>query len=318
MSQKSAPHVVVGAGPVGRAVAALLAERGERVLLASRSGAGAPVPGVERVALDAGDADALTALAEGAASLHNAVNPPSYDVWGTWWPPVAEAFLLAAERTGALLVTAGPLYAYGPVEVPITADLPDAATGVKGALRAAMTAEALARHRAGRVRAVEVRGSDYMGPGVETAHIAVVTPRALSGRPVRMFGDPRQPHAYTDVRDMARTMVRLVDEPSAWGRVWLAPTNPALSSVDTVADVCRAAGREPVAVRAWPRLMLGLGGVVVPFLREMRETAYQFERPYVVDSSATESALGLAPTPWAEVCAATAGVSATVGACASD
>lgn len=302
-------HLVVGAGPVGRHTALLLAGRGERVTLASRSGTGDALPGVRRVAVDAADADALATLADGSVAIHNAVNPPSYDVWPQWWPPVAEAFLTAAERTGALLVSAGPLYAYGPLADPdrvMTEDLPDAAQGVKGALRASMTAEAMTRHRAGRLRAVEVRGSDYMGPGVTTAHVAAVAPRALSGKGVRMFGDPRLPHSYTDVRDMARAMVHLVDESESWGRVWHAPTNEARSSVETVADVCRAAGREPVAVRAWPRAMLGLGGLVVPFLREMRETVYQFERPYVLDSSAITERFGLAPTPWEEVCAATA------------
>jgi hypothetical protein len=41
-------------------------------------------------------------------------------------------------------------------------------------------------------------------------------------------------------------------------------------------------------------------------MRELRETEYQFQRPYVLDSSAIERELGLRPTPWAEVCRATA------------
>ena len=44
----------------------------------------------------------------------------------------------------------------------------------------------------------------------------------------------------------------------------------------------------------------------VPVLRELRETEYQFLEPYVLDSSAIERELGLAPTPWLEVCRATA------------
>ena len=51
--------------------------------------------------------------------------------------------------------------------------------------------------------------------------------------------------------------------------------------------------------------MLGIGGRVVPILRELREVEYQFQRPYVLDSSAIERELGLVPTPWAEVCRGT-------------
>lgn len=299
-------HVVVGAGPVGQATARLLAETGHDVVLASRSGRGSEQAGVRRTAVDAADAEALTGLATGAAAIYNCVNPPSYRVWPGWWPPVAQAFLSAAERSGAVLVTASCLYAYGPVTGPMTEDLPDAATGTKGRIRADMWAAARAAHGSGRLRAVEVRGSDYMGPGVETAHVAQVAARALAGKPVRMFGRVDVPHSFTDVRDMARTLVAVAGRPDAWGRVWHAPTNPARSQADTIADVCRSVGRRPVQVRPWPRAPLGIGGTVVPLLAEMREMAYQFETSYVLDSSAAEWELGLTPTPWDEVCGATA------------
>jgi nucleoside-diphosphate-sugar epimerase len=299
-------HVVVGAGPVGRATAAQLASEGHMVVLASRSGTGPALEGVRRVAADAADADRLSGLASGAVALYNCINPPSYTVWSSYWPPVAAAFLVAAERTGAVLVTASCLYGYGPVDRAMVEGMPDAATGSKARIRAGMWADALAAHEAGRVRAVEVRGSDYMGPWITSAHIPQVTPRALSGKPVRVFGRPDLPHSFTDVRDMGRALAAVAQAPETWGRVWHAPTNAPRTQAEAVADVCRAAGREPVAVKGWPWSLLGLGGLVVPLLREMRETVFQFQRPYVLDSSAIERELGLAPTPWEEVCRATA------------
>jgi len=155
---------------------------------------------------------------------------------------------------------------------------------------------------------VEVRGSDYVGPGVSTStgHIARVAPAALRGRTVRVLGRPDQPHSFTDVRDMARALVTVGSEPSAWGRVWHAPTNPAKTQAEVIADVCHAVGREPGKVRPMPWFVLGVLGAVVPVIRELRETEYQFSRPYVLDSSDIEQRFGLAPTPWDEVCRATA------------
>ncbi len=301
-------HVVVGAGPVGRATATELARAGHEVVLVSRSGTGPEVAGVRREAADAADAGRLTELARGATALYNCVNPTDYTVWPTFWPPVAEAFLVAAERTGAVLVTASCLYPYGPVDGPMTEDLPDVAPGKKAKLRAGMWAEAKARHEAGRIRAAEVRGSDYMGPGVsvEAGHIARVAPAALEGKSVRVMGRPDAPHSFTDVRDMARALVAVAAAPQTWGRVWHAPTNAPRTQAEVIADVCRAAGREPVAVKSYPKGALALSGLVVPIMREMWETAYQFQRPYELDSSAIERELGLTPTPWAEVCRATA------------
>ncbi|MCW2796537.1 NAD-dependent epimerase/dehydratase family protein [Nocardioides sp.] len=301
-----ARHVVVGAGPVGLATARELVAAGHEVLLVSRSGTGPEVAGVTRAAADAADAARLTELAAGAAALYNCINPPSYDVWPTYWPPVAAAFLEAAERSGAVLVVASCLYAYGPVDVPMVEGMPDAATGTKARIRATMWADALAAHDAGRIRAVEVRGSDYMGADIASAHIPQVTPRALAGKGVRVFGSPYLLHSFTDVRDMGRALAAVAVRESAWGRVWHAPTNAPVTQAQAVADVCRSVGKEPVRVRPWPRALLGVGGRIVPLLREMRETVYMFERPYVLDSSAIARELGLVPTPWEDVCRATA------------
>lgn len=299
-------HIVVGSGPVGTAVARELVVQGHEVVLVSRSGSGEPIDGVRRVALDVSDAAALTALTDGAAALHNAVNPPSYGGWSTWWPPVADAFLTAAERTGAVLVTASCLYGYGRTDAPMLEGQADLAEGTKGRLRAQLWDDARSAHEAGLLRAVEVRGSDYVGPGVTNAHLPVVAKRAVAGKAVRVFGRADVPHTFTDVRDMARAMVAVAERPDTHGKVWHAPSTAPRTQAEAVADVCRAAGREPVAVRPWPRAMLGLGGLVVPFLREMRETVYQFDSSYVMDSSHTQEVLGLAPTPWEDSCRATA------------
>ena len=306
-------HVVVGAGPVGLATAELLVEQGKDVVLVSRSGIGPEIARQEfgafrREAADAADAGRLVELAQGAVAIYNCVNPPSYTVWPEFWPPVAAAFLEAAERSGALLVTAAALYPYGPVDGGhMVEGLPDAATTKKALIRGRMWAEAKLRHDAGQIKAVEVRGSDYMGPRVSTVD---------GSRRPRGAGGP----AGKTVRVMGRPTTALVHRRRAtwrapwcggrrtlpWGRVWHAPTNPAKTQAEVIADVCRAVGREPGKVKPMPGFVLGVLGAVVPILRELRETEYQFAAPYVLDSSEIEERYGLAPTPWTEVCRATA------------
>ena len=308
MNAPSTTHVVLGAGPVGRATAALLAEHGHEVVLASRSGTGPALPGVTRVPVDAADAEQVNRLADGADVLYNCVNPATYLDWQAFWPPVTAALLTAAEKTGALLAITGTLYPYGPVEGPMTEGLPDAATTPKARLRAELWAAALAGHEAGRLRAVEVRGSDYVGPGVrpEAGHVARVAPAYLAGRTVRVMGRADVPHSFTDVRDVARTLATVAERPDTWGRIWHVPTNPARTQREVLGDLARSVGRDPGRVKEMPGLVLGLGGALVPMLRELRETAYQFSRPYVLDSAHSQRVLGLAPTPWDEVCRASA------------
>lgn len=300
-------HLVVGAGAVGHSLAALLASRGETVILASRSGAGPAVDGAQRLAIDAADAAALTAAADGAAAIYNCVNPPNYAKWPELWPPLSHALLTAAERSGAVLATVSNLYAYGPVDGPMVEGLADAATDTKGRVRATMWAEAKAAHDAGRLRAVEVRASDYMGAGVgDGSHICRVAPRALAGRPVRVIGSAHQPHTWTDVRDVARALDVAAREERAWGRVWHAPSNPPRTQAEAVADVCAAVGRSGVRVSAYPGWALAALGAVSPMMREVTAMDHQFARPFVMDSSAIVREFGLEPTPWAEVCERTA------------
>uniref|UniRef100_UPI0029C87011 NAD-dependent epimerase/dehydratase family protein n=1 Tax=Micromonospora sp. RTP1Z1 TaxID=2994043 RepID=UPI0029C87011 len=219
-------HVIVGAGPVGTATALLLAQRGDRVRVVTRRGTGPEHPAVERVAADAADPDRLAALADGADALYNCANP-AYHRWPTDWPPLAAALLAAGERSGAVLATVGNLYGYGPVEGPMTEATPLAATGVKGRVRNRMWADALAAHRAGRVRVTEVRGSDYLGVAA-TALPMMVLPRVIAGQRVFLPVDMDAPHTFTYVDDVARTVVAAATDPRAWGRAGHVPSAPAL------------------------------------------------------------------------------------------
>ncbi|MER7110088.1 NAD-dependent epimerase/dehydratase family protein [Streptomyces sp. NPDC000229] len=298
-------HVVIGYGPAGAATARLLAEQGHSVRVVTRSGR-SPEPGIDHVALDASDSERLTEAAQGAAVIHSCAAPP-YHRWTTEWPPLASSICTAAEATGAVLVMLGNLYGYGPVDRPMTEDLPLAATGPKGRVRAATWEQARKLHEQGRIKAVEVRASDFFGPGVtDGGHLAGrVVPRLLRGKPVSTLGDPDVPHSWTYLPDVARALVEVAGEERAWGRAWHVPTEPASSTREMVDRLAAEAGTGPVAVRRLPSAALGLASVFSPLIRELKEIRYQFDRPFIVDSSAYEAAFAVRATPLDEQVGAT-------------
>ncbi len=57
------------------------------------------------------------------------------------------------------------------------------------------------------------------------------------------------------------------------------------------------AGVAPVPVRRLNPAVFALAALVTPLLRELRETRYQFDRPFVVDATAWEAAFTTRPTP---------------------
>ena len=304
--------LVVGAGVIGSRVAGMLAERGDRVSVVSRHGAGpAELPGVTRVAADAADAGAMARLAEGVSVIYNCVNPP-YHRWPADWPPIAASVLAAAERSGAVLVTLSNLYGYGPAVSggydeahPMTEATPLAATGRKGRVRACVWQDALAAHQAGRVRVAEVRAADFVGPDAQSAMGERIVRRVRQEKNVSVLGHADRPHTWSFTDDVARMLVTAGTDPRAWGRAWHVPSNEPRSQRQVIDDFARAAGVGQVRVGEIPPVVLRGMGLFSPLLRELRETEYQFRDDFVMDSSAAQAAFGLTPAPWEEIVADT-------------
>ncbi len=288
-----ARHVIVGAGAVGTAVATLLAGRGDEVRLVTRRGTGPEHPGIERIAADATDADRLSTLATGAVALYNCASP-LYHRWLTDWPPLASALLTAAERSGAVLATTSNLYGYGPGHERITPDTPLSATHPKLRLRAQMWRDALAVHEAGRIRATEVRGSDYLE--ANSIFSAVLGKPLLAGKRAYVPAPLDVPHSWTSIVDVARTLVTVATDERGWGEAWLVPTNEPLTIRQLAQRFTRAVGAPEPKLSAVPYPVLWATGVFSTMVRELRTTRYQFVRPFVLDSTRTERTFGLAPS----------------------
>jgi nucleoside-diphosphate-sugar epimerase len=301
-------HLVVGAGPVGAALAHRLSQAGRTVRVVTRSGGGPDLPRVQRIALDATNAPALADAARGVGVVYNCANPGPYPAWERGWPPLAKSVLHAAESAGAVLVSLGNLYGYGPVDGPMTRNRPLAPSSTLGEVRARVWQEALAAHQAGRVRVTEARASDYIGPTVPESHGLLPTYAAstLAGKTASVLADPDQPHTWTAVDDVVSTLIALGADDRAWGSPWLVPSNAPVTVREVLRELGARAGTGEPRLRRVPRIAVRAGGLAVPLVREALGVLYQFDQPFVVDAAETSSVLGVRPTPWAATLDATA------------
>jgi len=297
-------YLVVGAGTIGSLVAQRLVRDGDEVTIVSRSGRGPGAPGISAVAADATSADAMKGLAEGTGAIFNCANP-AYHRWTTDWPPIADSLLAAAATSGAVLTTLSNLYAYGQPEGPMSPETPLRAHYAKALVRAKMWNDALAAHEAGRIRATEVRASDFIGPNAQGVFGLRVIPRLLAGKSCQVVGRLDQPHSWTYVDDVAGALVTCAKSSEAWGRAWHAPTNPPRTQRQVIDDLADCAGVAHVKSSAVPLAALRLLGLFNPLIRELPKTLYQFTGPFVIDDSSTREELGLTPTPWPDVLRAT-------------
>jgi nucleoside-diphosphate-sugar epimerase len=298
-------HVVFGAGQVGRALTTRLIALGLPVRVASRRRPiGLPEQAEWREA-DATDHEAAADAAKGANVIYQCLNAP-YTKWAELFPPLQRSVLVAAERNAALLVSFENLYGYGPTGgAPMTEDLPLAASTVKGRTRTAMTAELLAARDAGRVRIAIGRASDFFGAGVTQSTLGErVFANALAGRRADFLGNPDLPHTYSYVPDIAVGLATLGTDAGAVDGVWHLPGPETVTTREVLNLIAGEVGHA-VGVRSVPKLGVRALGLVNPMMRALAEMAYEFEEPFVLDTTKYESAFGATTTPLATAIAAT-------------
>jgi nucleoside-diphosphate-sugar epimerase len=298
-------HVVFGVGQVGRALIARLAAMGLAVRAVSRTRPVELAGGVDWGAADATDPEAATDAANGASVIYQCLNAP-YTDWPERFPPLQRGVLTAAERTGALLVSLENIYGYGPTGgKAMTEDLPLAATTVKGRTRAAMTQELLAAADAGRVRIAIGRASDFFGAGVTESSLGErVFANAVARKRADFVGNPNLLHTYSYVPDMAAGLATLGTDERAVGSVWHLP-GPETTTTRQILDLVAGDIGHPVAVRSLPKLAVRALGLFDPTIRELVELSYEFDAPFVLDTTKYESTFGTAGTPLSTAISAT-------------
>ncbi|GAA3754476.1 NAD-dependent epimerase/dehydratase family protein [Salinactinospora qingdaonensis] len=296
MSAAPAPHVVLGAGAAGTALAAELIRRGHHVHLVNRSGTGPAIEGVHRYAADVNDVEQVRSLVAGAEVVYHCVNV-AYHEHVKLLPGIQESILAAAEAEATRLVVLDNLYPYGETgEAIITEDTPWRATTDKGSMRARLDENYLSAHREGRARVVIGRAADFIGPGVVGSSLGgAVFPAALTGGQVVALGNIDLPHSYSFIGDVAAGLATLGEHPEADGEVWHLPTAAAPTTRHVHTMIERRLG-QPLDVVALSAAQ-SFGSFDATVAEAYAEMFYQHTQPQIMDSTAFETTFGLQPTP---------------------
>ncbi len=292
-------HLVLGTGAVGASLANHLAEQGHAVRAVNRSGK----PGLLNPAIPLSQAD-LNDPADAASALSGVdvvyqVTQPTYTRWEAEFPALQRTILAAAERAGASVVLADNLYGYGPPHgETITDASPQQPTTRKGAVRKAMSDEALETHAAGRVRIALTRPSNYVGANYPI-YRDLVLDQIAKGKPARVLGRTSQPHSFSYVPDAARAMAAIGTSEEGWGRAWITPVMAPITQRELVARLWDALGQrgKPKVTGMRGLAMRGMG-LFMPMLRESAEMMYEFDEAFVVSSGEYERAFGWGATSW--------------------
>jgi nucleoside-diphosphate-sugar epimerase len=298
----SVNHVVLGTGAIGRAIMEELVKRGESVRMVNRSGRMDEVPaGVEVVASNLYDQAGVREVTRGAKVVYQSAQP-QYHEWPQKFRPLQISILEGLTGSGAKLVIVENFYMLGDTDgKPITEDLPLRPHTRKGKVRAELSEAALAAHREGRLRVTIGRGSDYFGPwGTATSMGGLVFYPLLNGKTAQIGGSANMPHTHTYIPDFGKALVLLGERAEADGMAWNVPNDmPRITQGELIRMFAQEAGVKP-KIQPAGKLTMSLAGLFMPAAREIVEMLYEFEKPFVVDSSKFEKTFGMKATPMRE------------------
>ncbi len=291
---------IFGYGPVGRATAARLLSEGREVIVAQRTAPSDLPRGATFSPVDALDREAVVKAVHGSGQFVVAIGfPYSGILWRDVWPRAISNFVAACKATGARMVFMDDLYMYGPQTTPLIETMPLSDYGLKPAARSAASRVWMAAAAAGEARVAALRAPDFYGPGVGLSFLGDTSIGKLAqGKPAVFVGSPDVLHDYAYVPDIARAVTALLAAPdSAFGQAWHMPCAP----TRTTRDILRIAADTldvKLRISAMPVWMLGPSAMFSPFLRELKEMRFQWDRPYQVDASRFKATFWSDVTPF--------------------
>jgi len=285
MAGNGALNVVLGAGPVGRAVVDRLRVRDCAVRVVTRSGIAQFPPGVEVRQANVGDPGLLARACDGATVVYGCVGVENTR-WLERWPLMMEGMLAGTAAVGARFVFVDNLYMYGPTDEVLTEDLPLTTYGRTPATCARLTRMWHEAHRAGSVQVAALRVSDFYGPGVTRSVLGEQTlGRIAQGKSVKWVGGIDQAHSVSYVPDVARALVSIGEaDDEAMGQAWHVPNAPDRTPRQLLQLFAEIAN-QTLTLSARSAILLNLTGLVSPAMREFKEMHYRWNRPFRVDAA---------------------------------
>lgn len=225
----------------------------------------------------------------------------SAKVWQEVWPKTIRNTIDACKEHGAKLVFFDNIYMYNRDFLEgMDEETPINPPSKKGKIRAETAAMVMDEVKSGALTALIARAADFYGPGIKDKSVLTeVVFKNLSQRKKAFWlGDADKPHSFTYTPDAGKATALLGNTPEAYNQVWHLPTAPdPMTGKEWVEAIAGEMGVAP-KMMAVPKMMVQLMGIFSPFMKEMGEMMYQYNKSYKFDSSKFEAHFDLKPTPY--------------------
>ncbi|MES2648066.1 MAG: NAD-dependent epimerase/dehydratase family protein [Bacteroidota bacterium] len=226
----------------------------------------------------------------------------SYKVWAENWPKLMRATIDACSKHNAKLVFFDNVYLYDVKAISnMTENSPVNAPSKKGKIRSEIAIMLMDAVKAGKLNALIARSADFYGPENERSFlIEVVYKNIKKGKKPNWFIDADKKHSFTYTPDAAKATALLGNTPDAYNQVWHLPTvNMPITGKEMIALFAKEMNAKN-DLFVLPMWLIKILGLFIPFMREMPEMMYQYDRDYFFDSSKFNTCFNFVPTSYIE------------------
>ncbi|POY37979.1 NAD-dependent dehydratase [Solitalea longa] len=245
---------------------------------------------------DLTDAQQVDKAIEGSSIVYLVVGLEyKVDVWREKWPALMSNVIKACEKHNSRLVFFDNIYMYDREFLyDMTEETPVRPTSKKGEVRAQIAGMLLDEVKAGRLNALIARSADFMGTKNSVPY-EMVYKNLKSGKSAYWFANSNIVHSFTAVADAAKGTEMLGNTLTAFNQAWHLPTSSNQLTGTQWVELFAKELNVKAKVSVMPGWMLGILGFFMPKMKEFKEMQYQYDRPYVFNSSKFEKYFNYKP-----------------------
>ena len=276
-----------------------LLKRKKNIVLVNQSGKAPVSNNVPIIKCNALNKQSVINVCQNAKTVYHCLGLP-YNEWKVKFPIMMENIIEGASKAGAKIVYGDNLYAYGPKYQPLHENLKYNPIGDKTKVRAEVATKLMEAHKFGKVIATIGRGSEFYGPRVKNAVLGErVFGNLMKAKKVELVGNPKTKHAYIFIEDFAKGLVNIGNESRVNGEVWHLPHGEVKTNFELVNIIADKLGVEP-KYRIANNLIVNVGAVFSPLMKDLKELTYQHTNDFIVDSTKYERVFGSSYTSYKE------------------
>jgi nucleoside-diphosphate-sugar epimerase len=206
-------------------------------------------------------------------------------VWQEQWPVVMKNTIEACKTHQSKLVFFDNVYMYDRSAIKhMTEKTPVRPSTEKGHVREVIANMVTEAHEKGEIKSLIARSADFLGP-TNSVPTEMVYKNLVKGKAGQWLASLEKVHSLTDTYDAGLGTAMLGNAETAYGEVWHLPTdNTPLTGRQWIELFAKEMGKKPKA-KVVPSWLLGVIGLFIPVMKEMKEMIYQYEDDYYFDST---------------------------------